>query len=394
MNPGDGPTQDRLRILHVVDSLERGGLERVVTDLAIAQHAAGHEVRVFSINDTQGFLPDLRAAAVPVSIGGKRKAFDLRVLRDLRKTARAVDIVHSHNFTPNYYSAAALLCARNAPVLVTTCHDMGTRLSNARLRLFYRFSLLRTRLAAMVSEQVRDRYLELGVLGGMRTRVIMNGIPIHRFGRRAERRAEARSELGIDPATTVIGCVGRLVPIKNHRALLDAMPALLAANAAIELLLVGGGELDGALRARAAALGVATKVRFLGERTDVASLLPAFDIFALPSLSEGLSIALLEACASGLAVVATDVGGNPQIVSHGVNGLLVPANDADALRAVLHDLVADPVRRASLGDAAARWIDENASMRTMHTRYERFYHDALDRTREQHGSDAGTTSQA
>jgi glycosyltransferase involved in cell wall biosynthesis len=371
--------QDPLRIVHVVDSLERGGMERVVTDLAIAQRAAGHVVTVFSINDTGGFISELRLAGVPVIVAGKRRSFDFSVLRQLRDIAVSgrTHILHAHNFTPNYYCAAALLGARQAPVLVVTCHDMGTRLSNRKLRLFYRLSLTKTRLVAMVSRQVRDRYVESGMVGAARARTIMSGVPLERFDRSESRRMRAFQALDLPPAATVIGCVGRLVPIKNHRLLLDALPALLAAHSGVVLVLVGGGELEGPLRAQATALQLDSKVRFVGERGDVADLLPAFDIFVLPSSSEGLSIALLEACASGCAVVATEVGGNPQIIQHGANGLLVPPGDVASLRAALDELLTDAARRAGFGAAAADWAVRNASMQAFSARYDRFYREAL-----------------
>ncbi|HJT97498.1 MAG TPA: glycosyltransferase, partial [Rhodanobacteraceae bacterium] len=131
-------------ILHVVDSLETGGLERVVADLAIAQQAAGHRVAVFTIESTGGFRAVLEAAGVPVLVGDKRGTFDVSVLKALRRASREVDVVHTHNFVPNYYAALATLALKPAPVLVNTCHNMGTRLSNARLRRLYKASLART----------------------------------------------------------------------------------------------------------------------------------------------------------------------------------------------------------------------------------------------------------
>ncbi len=371
--------RDPLRIMHVVDSLERGGLERVVTDLAIAQHRGGHAVTVFSINDSDGLLSELEDAGIRVVMGSKCKPFDLAVLRKLR-TATAdgrIDIVHSHNFVPNYYSAAAQFAARRKAALLTTCHDMGTRLSNRKLRLFYRVSLARTQLVAMVSRQVFDHYTGTGMVGRAHARIVMNGIPVERFNASATQRAEARRVLGVPDAAIVIGCVGRLVPVKNHRLLLEVMPALVAAHPELQVVLIGKGELEQALRAQVSALGLGEHVRFAGERADVAQLLPALDIFAMPSLSEGLSIALLEACASGLAIVATDVGGNGEIVTDGSTGLLVPSDDAQALRIALGELVANPAHRASLGAVARDWVGRHASMAAFSASYDRLYREAL-----------------
>jgi glycosyltransferase involved in cell wall biosynthesis len=376
MSDGSG-NSGVLRILHVVDSLERGGLERVVTDLAVEQRRAGHEVTVFSILRTAGFLGEIEASGIPVRIGGKMRAFDLGVIRALRAEAKRHDIVNAHNFTPSYYSAVALLLHRRAPAHVVTCHDMGTRLKDRKLRAFFAFSLRRTRRAAMVSRQVRDWYVESELVPADRAVTITNGIPVERFRAIPERRATARHALGLTADALVVGCVGRLVPVKNHALLLECLPRLVTRHANLAVVLVGGGELATMLRERAASLGVAGRVFFAGEQPNVADLLPGFDVFAQPSLSEGLSIALLEASATGLAIVATDVGGNREIVGDGVTGLLVPSGDVDALTTALDRVLSDADLRASFGAAAAKWVERNASITVMREAYDRFYRDAL-----------------
>lgn len=369
------PLSQSLTILHVVDSLEFGGLERVVTDLAIAQKECGHKVIVFSISPTTGLLPELLAADIPVVLGGKSSSIDFGVLGKLRRTAvgLSVNIVHAHNFVPNYYAAVALIGVRSGPPLVGTCHDMGNRLSNRKLRWMYRLSLLRTARVAMVGQQVRDRYIASGLVKAESAEIVLNGIPVQRFNGCAERRQCARRVLGLSDDLLVIGCVGRLVQLKNQRLMIECMPALLSLQPNLRLVIVGDGPLESVLRAQAFTLGVAAHVDFLGQRSDVADLLPAFDIFALPSSTEGLSIALLEACATGLAVVATNVGGNPEIIRDGQTGLLVPVDDHDALRSALHSLLTNPTLRARLGASASEWVEDHASIDALCSTYNRFY---------------------
>jgi glycosyltransferase involved in cell wall biosynthesis len=371
-------TPPGLRILHVVDSLEVGGLERVVANLAMSQRERGDTVSVFSLNDTKGFASELREARIPVVIGAKRRGWDLAVLRKLRQSAcGAVDVIHTHNFVPNYYAAAALFGATRRPVQVSTCHDMGSRLNNRKLRWFYRWSLTRTARVAMVGRQVHDRYVQSGLVGRSRAATVLNGIPAERFATSPERRRAARAALSLPNDAVVIGCVGRFVGLKNHALMIDSLPALLATTPQLRLVLIGGGELEAALREQVRSLGLTETVVFAGQRADVAGLLPALDIFAMPSLTEGLSIALLEACATGLAVVATRVGGNPEIVHHEQTGLLVPAADGPALREALDTLVRDSSRRERLGANAAAWVREHASMDALSNSYDRFYRDAL-----------------
>ncbi|MGY0557200.1 MULTISPECIES: glycosyltransferase [unclassified Lysobacter] len=368
-----------LGIVHVVDSLELGGLERVVTDLAIEQAAHGHRVVVLSIAAGGSFEADLDAAGVRVIVAGKRRTFDIGVLRALRRAVNGcdADVVHTHNFVPNYYAALALIWPHRRrhcrPVLVNTCHNMGSRLANRRLRWLYRLSLLRTARVAMVGMQVRERFVDRGIVSAERSAVVLNGIPTKRYVSGPAARAAARAVLGVAPDAMLIGSVGRLVALKNHRLLLDLMPALAATCPALQLALVGDGPLRAELEGLADTLGISDRVHFPGARNDVAQLLPAFDIFALPSLTEGLSIALLEACAAGLAIVATEVGGNPEIITDGHTGRLVPSDDRDATRVVMEDLLGDPGLRARLGMAARDWVRESGSIEAMRRSHDDLY---------------------
>jgi glycosyltransferase involved in cell wall biosynthesis len=370
-----------LAILHVVDSLEFGGLERVVTDLAIAQQQQGHRVAVFSINATTGFSDELRRVGIKVIVGHKQGTLDRRVIHLLRQTARAMhaDIVHAHNFVPNYYSAFALLGWWGAPALVNSCHDMGTRLSNRRLRWLFQGSLWRTARVAMVGQQVFDRYVQSGFVRADRAETVLNGIPVERFTSTPARRARARQLLDLPDQALVIGCVGRLVGLKNHRLLIGLMPELLAQHPSLRLVIVGYGELHTELEAQAKALGVSEQVLITGQRSDVSDLLPAFDVFALPSLTEGLSIALLEACATGLAVMASAVGGNPEIIKDGQTGLLVGVDDRNATQVALNTLLGDAALRARLGQAASTWVNANASSQALCQAYDGCYQRALKR---------------
>ncbi|MGY0611404.1 glycosyltransferase [Luteimonas sp. A501] len=373
--PGDG----RLSILHVVDSLECGGLERVVADLSVAQRDHGHSVAIFSLTDAAGLGPELAAAGIDVIEGGKRPGFDLGPLARLGRAMadRRIGIVHSHNFVPNYHAALALaLPGRARAALVNTCHNMGARLSRPRLRALYRLSLMRTARVAGVGDQVAHHLVEQRLAPASRVAAVRNGVPVARAPGDAER-AAARGALGLAADALVIGCVGRLVELKNHRLLLEQVPALAAMFPDLRVLLVGDGPMRMVLEEQARALGIAERVQFTGARDDVARLLPAMDVFALPSRTEGLSIALLEACAAALPVLASDVGGNPEIVCHGGTGLLFQSDDGAALRAALAQLLSDRALRASLGAAARAWVVASASIEAMRASYDALYAEAI-----------------
>lgn len=367
-----------MRIVHVVDSLEFGGLERVVTDLALEQKRRGHEVSVFSLMQTQGLRPELEAAGIPVVIGDKRKPFDLQLIRRLRAHLRdaRIEVAHTHSFVPNYYCAAARLGMGRRVAMVGTCHDMGHRLGNRRLRWMYRASLATTARVAMVGRMVHERFVGAGWVPRERAAVVLNGIPVERFRITPQRRQAARERLGLAADTPVIGAVGRLVPLKNHRLLIAQMPALVARWPDLRLVIIGGGPLEQDLARQVEELGLGAHVQLASQRSDVSDLLPAFDIFAMPSLTEGLSIALLEACATGLAIVATRVGGNPEIIDEGRTGLLVPSEDGPALHDALVQLLETPALRERMGSAAAQWVQAHASIASVATTYERLYKEA------------------
>jgi glycosyltransferase involved in cell wall biosynthesis len=229
----------------------------------------------------------------------------------------------------------------------------------------------------MVGQQVYEHFTRTtGYVSSARADTVLNGVPVEQFEHTESLRQDARTKLGIPANALVIGCVGRLVALKNHQILLDQIPALAGRHPNLQVVLAGDGPLLENLRAQVAGLGVVDRVNFLGPVNNIAALLPAFDIFALPSKTEGLSIALLEACAAGLAVVATRVGGNPEIVIDGVTGRLVEVDNAQELARALDQMLSQPAVRQKLGSAASEWVRKHASMEALQTAYDVFYNTA------------------
>ncbi len=368
-----------MRVLHVVDSLDRGGLERVVCDLALEQHRRGHDVAVYCLHAPGTMAPTLQAEGVPVLCGHKRPGPDLRVMRELRSLMRGRNgLIHSHSMMPNYYACGARVLAGLRITVVNTRHDMGSTRRNDRREKLYRLSLPLTRLAVMVSRGVMKRFVASGTVPERKARVVLNGIGTNCAQRiDAPRRAAARHALRVDDDEFVIGCVGRLVELKNHRSAIRAMAQLTDTFPFVRLVLVGDGPLRASLGSLALELGLGESVRLLGEREDARDLLPGFDAFLMPSLTEGHSIALLEAAAAGLPIVATEVGGNPEIVRNEQTGLLIPADDDASLCKALHRLATDRSLAAALGANARAWILEHVSVLAMADGYDGVYAEAL-----------------
>lgn len=364
-----------MRILHVVENLERGGLERVVADLARMQRDQGHEVRVACLFGRGLLAAELEAAGIEVLACGKRSGLDLAAIGRLRKLLleERGGILHTHNAAAHYH---AMLAAARVPFtrIVNTRHGMGIARPRSRREWLYRRAMRGTDYVVAVCEAARARYAPLRSRARTRLLAVPNGIRVDRF-RAADpsRRARLAAALDLGTDARLAGTVGRLEPVKDQAMLLRAFARLHEAMPCAALLLVGDGALRGALEALAGSLGIEHRVRFLGDRDDVPELLGGLDLFVLPSRSEGYSIALLEACASGLPIVATDVGGNSEIVVDGRNGRLVPAGDEQALADAMHALLADPPEASRLGRAGREWAMAEASLQVMAERYQRLY---------------------
>ncbi|MCP1583565.1 glycosyltransferase [Pseudoxanthomonas mexicana] len=364
-----------MEIVHVVENLDRGGLERTVVDLIASQRDAGHECRVICLFKLGLLARELLASGVRVDACGKRPGLDLRALRRARALIRQSPdaVIHTHNAMAHYY---AVLASLGLPVKcrINTRHGMGGRTRSGRQEWLYRQSLRGTDYAVAVCEAARQRFAADGMRPRRALLSVPNGIRLERF-RPADdvARQSLVAELGLPTGSRIIGTVGRLQPVKDHALLLRAFAKVRVQVPDAALVIVGDGPLRAALEAQAEQAGLSDAVRFMGDRHDVPRLLTGMEVFALTSTSEGYSVALLEACASSLPIVATDVGGNREIVRHGINGRLVPSGDTAAIATALIALLRGGEQAAAMGRAGYAWAQAEASFRTMAERYHGLY---------------------
>lgn len=280
--------------------------------------------------------------------------------------ARAVDVVQCFQWRPALIGMAAARVARRGRIVA------GRRSVPVERGARAFFEELVVRFADRIvvnAEALRPR----GAAGG-RTDVIPSGVDTDLFRPRTGARAEARARLGLDLAHPVVGTVGRLDPRKGTDVLLAAAAQLIKKGLPeLRVVVVGDGPLRDELPALAARLGIAERVHMLGDRSDVPEVLAALDVFVLPSRSEGMSNALLEAMASALPVVATAVGGNPEAVSADTTGVLIPSDDPTMMADAVLRLVTSPSLAAELGGAARRRVEERYGARAMVRRLEAIY---------------------
>jgi glycosyltransferase involved in cell wall biosynthesis len=279
---------------------------------------------------------------VPKSGDGVDASLVAKLARTFRKLE--ADVVHTHNPLPLIYGAPAARLARAAAIHTKHGINPGGRghriLRRAAAQLTYAF------VAVSDTTEQQARAQNDAPAGKIHT--IANGIRLDRYHPDAQARLETRTELGLDDAW-VVGTVGRLDDFKNQALLVRAMAPLLSEK--VRLVIVGDGPAREAVEAEVAKLREPKWVVMTGRRMDVPHIIPAFDVFALSSKSEGLPLVVPEAMAAGLPIVTTAVGGLPSVVDEGVTGMLVPVEE-DALRGALKKLVDDHALAKRMGEAA------------------------------------------
>lgn len=356
-----------MRVLQLIPSLQVGGAERVVALLVEELQALGHEPSVVALGSPSGswIEEDLRSRGVEPVFLGKAAGLDLRVVPRLAKALRSLrpDVVHTHLHVLKYLLPAQ--SAWRCPV-VHTLHNLADReatKADQRLQqVAFRAHVEPVAIGDAVAASARVLY------GVDVAAVIPNGIAIDGLRTDAGARAELREELGLGSDAVVFVVVGRLNPQKNHAGLLEALTRCPEGH----LLVVGEGELRAELEARVEALGLSSRVQFLGVRGDVPRLYAASDLLVLSSHYEGNPLVVMEAMAAGLPVVATAVGCVPELVGP-ATGRLVVAGDPEALGRALAELASDGMLRQDLGVEGARVARVRFASSSMAREYARLY---------------------
>jgi glycosyltransferase involved in cell wall biosynthesis len=355
----------------LLESDAPGGAEGMVLLLAEELRRRGHWVCPVGPDHGSGWLAEqFRARGFEPETFSIRRPLDWRCLRGLARLIKQhqIDVIHSHEFAMSVYGAAAALMRRRPHII--TMHGGQYFALRWWRRMALRWACRGSANAIAVSRATQSHLLQTLRLDASAIRVIHNGVPFH-----AGRRDLVRQELGVADGEVLIVAVGSLYPVKGHIILLRALAELEANGGAIpyRLAIVGQGEEESALRTFTIQHGLADRVMLLGYRSDIPAVLAAADIFAMPSLSEGLPLALLEAMFAGKAVVASDVGGIPEVVTPGRDGVLIPAGDHRELSLALRRLIDDPFNRATLGRSAQMRATTDFSVERMTDAYENLY---------------------
>ncbi len=358
-------------MLQVVLQLDPGGTERLVIEMVRRLHTQ-MSMAVCCLDAPGAWADRVTTLGVPIHVLGRQPGFHPRLSFALAAIARSMraDVLHCHHYSPFVYGRLATLIAGGTRAIYTEHGRLSDAPPSAKRRLANTVLMAGAQQLFAVSHDLRGHLLKEGVPSRMR--VIWNGIDPGESPTVAARTA-ARAALGMADEDCVVGTIARLDPVKDLGTLVAAVAEAGRVNPRIRLVVVGDGPERAALEGAVQAHGASARVRFLGHRDDARAVIAGVDVFANSSTSEGISLTLLEAMAAELPVVATRVGGTPEVVIDGETGRLAPARDAGGLAATLLDVAGDQARARVWGRAGRQRLLQHFTIDEMVRRYAAVY---------------------
>lgn len=367
-------------IAHVLHRLYLAGAEVLAAALARRLgNPSGRQFMFLCLDEIGPMGKQLAEEGFKVVDLGRRPGVDLSVAGKIRRLVaeHRITLLHAHQYTPFFYAALSRGLGRRPRVLFT---EHGRHFPDSRRPkrvLANKFFLRSQDRVTAVGRFVKQALVDNEGIAANRIEVVYNGIDPGSFTLDPEQarqaRGQIRRELNIADDQPVVLQVARFHPVKDHATAIGALKHALAGVPNAVMVLVGDGELQPAIEKLVADLGLGASVRFTGVRSDIPRLMAAADVFTLSSLSEGISVTLLEAMAAGLPIAATAVGGNPEVVAHEQSGLLSPRSDAAALGVHFVRLLQDPALRGRMAAAGRIKLLATFTQESMHLRYARIY---------------------
>jgi len=364
------------RVLHILPRLCDDGPSHFIAGLAKSLDRSRFDIRVCSIS-----APTTSYEEFPTTALNCDSVVDVRTLVRLRGVMRAwaPDVVHTNLLRPDWYGRVAAW-SMNVPAICTTVHNEDDRAyeseSGSAVRVaaeaINRMTARAAHAIVAISEGVREYVVERQKLPREKVVVIPNGVDIERF-RPGPRSSHVRDLCGFGPETIVVGALGRLAEQKGLRSLIEAAAIARRTRPELRFVVAGSGRQEAELRHLIAELGQTDAFHLIGQCDDVPAFLAGIDIFVMPSLWEGLGLALLEAMASGVACIATDIGGPREAIADRRNGLIVPPGNPARLAAAIEELAASEPLRAVYGAAARETAVSRFSSGVMAEQYMSLY---------------------
>jgi glycosyltransferase involved in cell wall biosynthesis len=367
------------RVLHLIYSLYRGGAERVIETQILGADRTRFELFVCALTSGGDLIDRMAGAGARVFLIRKLRRGDITAITKLANLIQVekIDLLHLHNSPGAFWGTLAQIMSGTGVPIVRTEHNPYVREAIPRVyAVFYHRFIKRACTIICVSEHVRRSYVESFPDQAGKYVTILNGIRVQDF-EELPPRAECRSAFKLAPGVKLIGAVGRMSPVKNHRLLIEALFKLRAMGTDVHLAIIGEGELREHLAAYAADLGVSEYVSLVRETRTISEFYGALDVFCLSSDSEGIPLTILEAMAAGVPVVSTNVGGISEIVTDAVNGHLVPKGSSELLAKRIGDVLADPAGSAELARRGRELVRTSFTAQRMIRETEHVYEEVL-----------------
>ena len=370
-----------VKVVYVIDDLGLGGAQRQLVELVKSLSKVRYDPHVISLSTTKtDYAEPIRSAGIPLRQIPQSGKWDQRCFRTLLKSFREIKprLVHTWLFTADLYGRLAAWAAR-VPGIVTAVRSVEP------WKPWHYVAA--DRLLCWVTDAFTVNARAVGEILAAREHVdrrkiytVYNGIDLRAFDP-ARTDGVVRGRIGVGQGAPLIGIVGRLAPEKDHETFLKAAGLVSNQIPQVNFLVVGSGPLQDKLQRLRGALSLEKQVHFLPNQSDRAQLFAALDLVVVSSRYEGCSNVILEAMAMGKPVIATAVGGNPELILPGQTGLLVPPQDPEGLAEAMMELVRDPDRAQGMGRQGRRRVEEQFGLERMVDETDRFYQGLLDRCR-------------
>jgi len=378
----------RRKVFYLVDSLNVGGTETQAVELALRLPVSEYEIMMGCLRAQGPLLEKLRGSAVSVRefhpSGGLDSAAGLyeliRLARYLRR--EQFDVVHTHDLWSNLMGVPAARLA-GVPAIVSSRRDLAHfDWYQGRRRHWLRRIQNLSGVVLANATPIRDALISEDGFAPGKLRVIHNGVDTEKFQQAQRDRARLFPDVGTEILVVLVGNMHS--DVKGHPWLIAAAPTVLREFPEVRFVFAGDGESRPTFAAQVAQLGLEGKVKFLGRRSDIPEILASCDLAVLPSRAEGLPNAVLEYMAAGLPTIASRVGGTAELVQDGVTGLLVPAEDANALAGALLQFLRNPERARQIATNGQRFAVENFSFERLIREIDELYAELLERRRGKH----------
>ncbi len=365
----------RINIMHLITNPTIGGLETVVFNLLQHLNREKYNVYLGYLDNKTPQLHKFQKAGIKTyCLYRKIKRIDyhlpFRLGRILKN--KKIQLLHSHNASCFFFGTIASNLARIKANVFT---EHGRMLPDRRLiKITNRFLSHFNDRTVTVSQDMKKKLLYYEKFNPQKVSIILNGVDLQKNDNETFSNTEF---MHLKDDYFLIGIIARLVPVKNHMCLFRALERIIRKYLNIRLLIIGDGPLKTKLIKKAFKMGIESYISFLGERNDVTKILNILDLFVLPSVNEGLSMTLLEAMASGVPVIASDVGGNPEIIKHCINGYLFPTDDDKKLSNIIISLIQKPGELERIGKIGKQTIVQRFTLNRMAREYEQLYQHLL-----------------